>query len=427
MNNPNPNQFPFESVLKPGDLISFGQACSEPTVLISELLKQGEQLHKRLGRLKLFVAGSYSGLIKPKHGAWFDFLSYGAIGDGAALARSGILNVYPTHYSRVDSLLAKELKADVVLLQLSLPNANGQHSMGIANDYQLAVARQARVVIAEVNSQVPFLPNSLLPQEIKIHHKIWTNAPIVEAPSVALDEVSLNVAKQVVALIPHRGTIQMGTGNLMAAVCHELRNHQDLGIHSGIFIDGMMDLVKQGVVTNAHKGTHVGLSLAGSLLGSQKLFEFAHQNPSIFLAETHLTHGAASLALQKRLCSINSAVEVDLTGQVNGEVANGKYVGAVGGQVDYVRAASESEGGISIIALPSSASGGKFSRIVSQLNGPVTTPRSDVDYVVTEWGYTRLKGLSLKQRATALINIAHPEHREDLLKSASELIGSTYD
>jgi acyl-CoA hydrolase len=410
--------FLFSSILRSGDRISFGQGCSEPVGLLRELLRQGESLHATLGRLKLFVAGSYSGLVEPQHADWFDLSSYGAVGDVAALARSGRLDIYPVHYSQLPALLAGHWRPDVALLQLSPADADGRHSLGVANDWQLAVARRARVVVAEVNSQAPFSPHALLPRDVRIHYVVHTDEPLVETPRSPVDAVSEQVATRVAALVGNGATIAMGVGSLMEAICRALRSHQDLGIHTGILIDGMADLMMQGVVTNARKGTHLGLSLAGSLLGSRRLFEFAHRNAEIVLAETDITHGRASLARQHRFCSIASAIEVDLTGQVNAEVSRGRYIGAVGGQVDFVRAAVNSEGGRSIIALPSTAGEGKISRIVSRLSGPVTTPRSDVDYVVTEWGATCLRGRSLNDRAKAMAGIAHPDHRDALLRAA---------
>ncbi len=413
--------FRFDAVLRRGDLISFGQCCSEPVGLLRALLKHGESLHASLGRLKLFVAGSYSGLLRPEHGAWFDFFGYAAFGDGAALVRAGKMELYPVHYSRLPLLLERELRPDVVLLQLSAPDARGRYSLGAASDYQLATARRARVVIAEVNVRTPYLPNALLPEDVRVDHFVSSDEPLIEAPSGAVDPTSERVAGHVAGLVGDGATLQTGIGSLMDAICRALGSHRHLGIHGGVLTDGLADLMKQGIVTNARKGTHVGRTVVGSLLGSRALFDFADHNPDIVLAETPVTHGEASLAQQLCLCSINSAVEVDLTGQVNAEVSGGRYVGAVGGQGDYVRAAARSEGGVSIIALPSSARGGQVSRIVAKLGGPVTTPRCDIEYLVTEWGVVTLRGLSLRQRARAMAGIAHPDHREVLLRAASEV------
>ena len=368
--------------------------------------------------MKLFVAGSYSGLLQPAHGAWFDFASYGAFGDVAALAQSGQLELHPVHYSQLPTLLAGELRADVVLLQLSTADSDGRHSLGVASDFQLAAARQARVVIAEVNARAPFSPSALLPDNVRIDHVVSVDEPLVEFPRSSIDGVSERIAAHVAGLVVDGAVLQMGMGSLMEAVCQALESHRDLGIHTGMLTDGLADLMTKGVVTNARKGEYAGRSVTASLLGSRQLFEFAHRNPAICLVETGISHGAASLAGLKRFCSINSAVEVDLSGQVNAEVSRGRYVGAVGGQVDFARAAARSEGGISIIALPSSAGGGKISRIVVQLSGPVTTPRSDVDYVVTEWGAARLRGRSLNERVKLMAGIAHPDHRDALLNAA---------
>lgn len=413
--------FRFDSVLLPGDLISFGQACSEPVGLLRALLRQAEELHASLGRLKLFVAGSYSGLLRPEHGAWLDFAGYAAFGDAAALMRAGLMELYPVHYSRLPLLLERELRPDVVLLQLSRPDTQGRHSLGVASDYQLATVRRARVVIAEVNAQTPYVPHALLPQDVRIDYFVTSNEPLVEGPRAASDTVADQVAGHVAGLVGEGATLQMGIGGLMDAICRSLRSHRDLGVHSGVLTDGLAELMKQGVVTNARKGAYPGRSVTGGLLGSRALFDFADCNRDIVLAETQVTHGEASLAQQRRLCAINSAVEVDLTGQVNAEVSAGRYIGAVGGQVDFLRAAARSEGGASIIALPASARGGKISRIVSRLGGPVTTPRCDVDHVVTEWGVVSLRGLSLRQRAKAMAGIAHPMHRESLMQAAAEI------
>ncbi|NYT22878.1 acetyl-CoA hydrolase/transferase family protein [Alcaligenaceae bacterium] len=407
--------------LQADDLVLFGQGSSEPVGLVRELVNQADDWHERIGRLGLFMAGSYSGLLRPEHGKWFDFHSYGAFGDATAISRAGLLNVHPVTYSQLPALLTKKLKADVVLLQLSPPDARNRYSLGVANDYQLAAAREARVVIAEINQQAPYSPSALLPLDLRIDHMVWADEPLVEIPSSSVDEVSVRIASHVAQLIPDGGTIQMGMGSLMTAICDALSGHKDLGIHSGILNDGMAELIRRGVVTNARKGTHVGRSVVGSLLGTRRLFEFADNNRDICLVETSVTHGRDWLSRQTRLCAINSAIEIDLTGQVNAEVANGRYVGAIGGQPDFIRAAGECDDGVSIIALPSSAAGGRFSRIVDRLNGPVTTPRCDVDCVVTEWGVARLRGLALRQRAVAMAGIAHPKHRDSLLAAATRL------
>lgn len=417
--------FPFESILHAGDRICFGQACSEPTGLLGALLRQGERLHAKFGRLKLFVCGSYSGLIKPEHGAWFDFEGYGAIGDSATLARNGLLDVHPIHYSQLPALLESTLRPDVMLLQLSNPDSDGRYSLGVASDFQLTAVRNARVVIAEVTSYAPFSPSAILPDDVRLDYIVRTDLPLVELARAASDDTAEAIGANVAGLIADGATLQMGVGSLMDAICRRLADHKDLGVHGGILTDGLAELIMRGAITNARKGSHLGQSVVGSLLGTRRLFDFADNNAEICLAETHVTHSPESLARQYRLSSINSAVEVDLSGQVNAEVSSGRYIGAVGGQLDFVRAAARSPGGASIIALPSTARGGSISRIVSTLHGPVTTPRSDVEYVVTEWGVACLRGKSIAQRTRAMVAIAHPDHRDALSAAAHALTGCT--
>jgi acyl-CoA hydrolase len=276
-------------------------------------------------------------------------------------------------------------------------------------------------LVAEVNARVPFVPGALLPQDVRIDHFVHADEPLVEFPAARIDDVSRQVATYLAPLVPDRATLQMGIGSLMEAICHALRSHRGLGVHTGILTDGLAELMRSGAVNNEHKGSFPGQSVAASLLGTRALFEFAHGNAAVRIVETDISHGAASLARLQRFCSINSAVEVDLTGQVNAEVSRGRYVGAVGGQPDYIRAAAACEDGMSIIALPSAAGSARTSRIVTQLAGPVTTLRSDVHWVVTEWGAANLRNTSLRGRAKALAAIAHPDHRDALLREADHL------
>ncbi|MDB5828964.1 MAG: coenzyme transferase family protein [Variovorax sp.] len=410
----------FASLLRPGDGIVFGQACSEPRTLTECLVRQADQIVSAVGKPRVFIAGSYSGLFEPALGDCFDFASYGAIGDGAALARAGCLDLYPTHYSQLTRLFdSGQWRCDVVLMQVSPADASGRHSMGLANDFQLAAARHARVVIAEVNAQVPWTFGAELPDGFRIDHRVQSDRPPVEAPAARGGATADRIAEHVADLVPEGATLQMGVGGVMNAICRQLQSHRGLGVHSGIVSDGIAELMLCGAVDNSRKTGDAGVTVAGSLFGSRKLFDFADRNPAFRLAPTHVTHGPAVLAGLHRLCAINSAVEVDLSGQVNAEVSGGHYVGAVGGQVDFLHAAALSEGGRAIVALPSTAAGGTISRIVPLLDGvPTTTARSDVDCIVTEWGVAMLRGLNLRERAQAMVRIAHPDFREPLSKAA---------
>jgi acetyl-CoA hydrolase len=233
------------------------------------------------------------------------------------------------------------------------------------------------------------------------------------------EEIDKRVAARVAALIPDGATIQMGVGGLPVAVCRALGSHRDLGVHSGVISDVIVDLVEKGVVTNTRKGIDEGRTVTGGLFGGRRLMDFADGNAGLEMRSSEYTHSQQVLARIKNLFAINSGIEVDLTGNVNSEVAAGRYLGAIGGQLDFVRGAFASPGGRSIIALPSTTADGKHSRIVASLEGrPVTTPRGDADIVVTEYGVADLRGRSFSERTARLRAIAHPDFRDRLQRSS---------
>jgi acyl-CoA hydrolase len=226
------------------------------------------------------------------------------------------------------------------------------------------------------------------------------------------------VARMVASVIPDRATVQFGIGGLSVAVAQALGGHRDLGVHSGIVSDIFVDMVEKGVVTNAFKGVDKGVSVSGCLFGTRRLIDFANDNPSLALRSVEYTHSLAVMSQVQSLYSVNFAIEVDVTGQVNAEVAGGRYLGAVGGQADFVRGSQVSPGGRSIIALPSTTPDGKTSRIVPSLAGnPVTTTRADVDLVITEHGVADLRGATFSKRLERLAGIAHPNFRDTLLRA----------
>jgi acyl-CoA hydrolase len=210
----------------------------------------------------------------------------------------------------------------------------------------------------------------------------------------------------------------MGIGAVPEVMLRLLRDRKDLGVHSGMVGDGLVDLIEAGAVTNARKRIDSGVSIAGALIGTRRLYDFAHQNPELRMCNTAYTHEAAVMAQLDDLVTINSALEVDLTGQVNAEQSGAAYLGGTGGQLDFVRGGARSLGGHAIIALPATAKKGTISRITATLSGPVTTPRSDVDVIVTEFGAAQLRGQSLAERTKRLIAIAHPDFQEDLSREA---------
>ena len=271
-------------------------------------------------------------------------------------------------------------------------------------------------MVAEINEQVPYVLGSEIISLDKVDAVVRSDRPPVSLPTGAPNSVETAIGQLVASCIPDHCVIQLGIGSVPMAVGSALAHHRDLGVHSGVVGDWLVDLVEAGAITNRDKQIDRGISVTGGLFGTKRLFDFAHHNPSLHLRPLSYTHSRAVLANFDSLYSVNSAVEVDITGQINAETVNGLHIGAVGGQVDFVRAAMSSPRGRSVIALPATAQSGKRSRIVAKLSDSVvTTCRSDADLVITEFGIADLRGASLRQRAERMIGIAHPDYR-DLLR-----------
>jgi acyl-CoA hydrolase len=408
--------------LRPGDRIVFGQACGEPTTLVGALIEQGEAI----GGLHAFIATSFSGLFTPESARSFRLSSMGAIGALRGMTKAGqdnrgALDVIPVHVSQVASLIeAGIMPCDVAMIQVSPADAEGNHSCGLISDYVRAAVDKARVVIAEVNEQVPYVPGETIPGaliDVAVH---VSRAPVEVAPA-KIGPADEAIARHCAEFINDGAVLQTGVGAVPDAILRLLHDRRDLGVHSGMLGDGLVELAEAGVLTNARKEIDRGVSITGALIGTRRLYDWAAHNPAIRMTPTSYTHDAATLSRLSRLVTINSALEVDLTGQVNAEQSGPSYLGGTGGQVDFVRAGARSPGGASLIVLASTAKGGTLSKIVPRLSGPVTTARTEVDVIVTEYGAARLKGQSLAERAKRLLEIAHPDFREDLARTAHEI------
>ena len=400
--------------LRRGDRIVFGQACGEPTTLVEALIAQGRDI----GDLSAFIATSFSGLFTPASADSFSLSSMGAIGALRSMTKAEKLAVIPCHVSQVGPMIeAGVIGCDVAMVQVSPADAAGNHSLGLVSDHVLSAVAKARVVIAEVNEQVPFTQGEMLPAS-RITCAVQVSRAPVEVAAAAIGETDEAIARHAAGYIGDGSVIQTGVGATPDAILRLLHDRRDLGVHSGMLSDGLVDLVEAGVITNARKAIDPGVSITGALIGTGRLYRWAHNNPAMRMCGAAYTHEASVLARLERLVTINTALEVDLSGQVNAEQSGAAYLGGTGGQVDFVRAGARSPGGRSIIALPATAKNGTLSRIVVTLSGPVTTARSDVDVIVTEFGAAELKGQSLAERARRLVAIAHPDFREDLDRAA---------
>ncbi|MEG3143651.1 acetyl-CoA hydrolase/transferase C-terminal domain-containing protein [Sphingomonas sp. RT2P30] len=400
--------------LRRGDRIVFGQACGEPTTLVEALIAQGAGI----GDLSAFIATSFSGLFTPETADSFALSSMGAIGALRSMTKAGKLQVIPVHVSQVGPLItAGTIGCDVAMIQVSPADADGNHSCGLISDYVRAAVDKARVVIAEVNELVPWTPGETIAASA-IDVAVQVSRAPVEVAAGEVTDTDEAIARACAGYIGDGSVIQTGVGAVPDALLRLLGDRKDLGVHSGMLGDGLVDLVEAGVITNARKEIDAGVSINGALIGTKRLYDWAHLNTAIRMTPTGYTHDAAVLGRLSRLVTINSALEVDLTGQVNAEQSGATYMGGTGGQVDFVRAGARSPGGRSIIALSATAKGGTLSKIVPALSGPVTTSRSEVDVIVTEFGAAELKGQTLAERTRRLIAIAHPEFREELDRAA---------
>jgi acyl-CoA hydrolase len=401
--------------LRPGDTVTWGQACGEPLSLTRTLASQ----RASLSGVRCFLGIPCSDTMRPEHADHLRFVSYSGAGANQALLRAGALDLLPCHYSALPSILAAgPLRADAVLLALPPARPDGRHGLGVCADYVAPLIGTARVVIAEVSDQVPDVGcvGSVSRDDLDV--VVYTSQePAQYHAARPLQSAEVAIAELVAGLVEDGATLEIGVGSMPSAALSALSDHRDLGVHSGMITDAVADLIEAGAVTGSRKAIDRGLVVAGFLLGTRRLFGHAVRNRAVHLHPTTYTHDPAVLAAQHRLTAINGAIEVDLTGQINTETIFGRYVGAVGGAADFMRGAARSEGGLAITVLPSTA--GQASRIVSRLTSPASIARSDAGVIVTEHGVADLRGLGLAARRERMLAIADPAHRDAL--AAAEL------
>jgi acyl-CoA hydrolase len=376
----------LSGVVRPGDGIVVGQACAEPQTLTEALVAQ----RAALSGARVFLGSGYSGIFRAEHADHLRLSAYCGIGKNRALADAGALDILPVPYSQIGALIRSgRIPADVVFLQVSPPNERGEYSLGLAADYLVPALDVCRAVVAEVNDQVPWTHTERFLREEDFDLVIRSSRVPASPGNRLPGEAERAIARNALPYIPDGAVLEFGIGTLPDAVCAELGRHAGLRVHSGTVGDGVIELMERKVVSQVD---------CAMLIGSPRLFAYAKGNSCIRLRSSEYTHNPQVLHRLERFVAINSAVEVDLTGQVNGEVAAGSYVGAVGGAVDFIRAANTSPGGASLMLLPAS-------RIVDVLSGPVSTPRGEAGVVVTERGAADLRGCSLKERGRRLAAI----------------------
>lgn len=402
----------------PDDGIVLGQITAEPLTLSEALNDQSPTL----AGARVFVGMSVKPVLTPSSAEHLKYTVAGGAATNHRLAPEGRLDSLPVHLSRIPHhITAGDIPCDVALIHVA-PGEAGHFNLGLSADYMHVAADKARTVIAEVNAALPqtFGETAIAAEDVDV--VIETDRPPVELPPAEIGPIERAIGATVARLIPDRATVQLGIGAIPDAVMEALGGKRDLGIHTGVMGDRVMDLVEAGTVSNKYKEVDDGLTTTAILYGTEKLYRWADRNERLAMRSVTYTHDPGVLLRFERFFAINSAVEIDLTGQVNGEVAGDRPVGLVGGQADFSRAALYSANGRGVIALRSTARKGTHSTIVPKLSqGVVTTARSDVDVIVTEHGMAELAGVPIQERAARLIAIAHPDFRDELWRAAERL------
>jgi len=405
--------------IRPGRRILVGSGAAEPVTLVAALEAHGEHLaDNEIVHLLTLGPAPY---VRPELSARFRHVAFFIGPNVREAVQSGRADFMPVFVSEIPRLIrGRRIPIDVALLQVSPPDARGYVSLGVSVDVVRAAVDSAALVIAEVNPLMPRTHGDSFIHVRDIHWLVPVNTPILELPSEEPDAVSNAIAEHVASLVPDGATVQTGIGKIPRAVLHALSGRVDLGIHTEMLSDPVIDLVEAGVITGKRKTLLPGKIVTSFVMGTRRLYDWVDENPALELRPSEFTNDPLIIARNERMISINSALAVDLTGQIAADSVGGKFFSGIGGQVDFIRGAARSPGGKPIIALPATADGGSISRIqaVLEAGAGVVTSRGDVHYVVTEYGVADLWGKNVRQRALALIDVAHPDHRAELIVQA---------
>ena len=398
--------------------VLFPPACGEPTALLTEICAQSDRL-RDLTLMSGIQIGDFA-YARPEHAA-LRAATWHMSPRLADARRRGRVEFVPVRYFDVVTEFARggHWAPDGVIVHTTPPDAGGYLSLGVAVGVALPAARTAPLVIAQVNPNMPRTRGNCWLHTSQVDAWVDVDEPLLEYPPPVVGEIERSIGRHVAALVPDGATVQVGVGAIPEAVLEALDGHRDLALHS-LLVDAAVGLVERGVVTCAAKQLHRGRMDIAEAMGTRRLFDFVRDNDRVNMESSEFVHDPDVIARFERFVSVNSALEIDLTGQVTAETLAGRQVAGIGGQFDFVLGASRSRGGVSIIALPSTSRDGEASRIVARLGAgaAVTTPRFLADWVVTEQGTANLKGRGERERAAALIAVAHPRYREELERAA---------
>ena len=409
------------SILRSGMNIFVHGAAATPTPLLDAMCRRPDLTNIRLYHLHTEGPAAF---LEDNCRKRFTSVSFFTGQPARQAVQAGFADFVPVFLSDIPSLFRDgNIRLDAALLQLSPPDKHGFCSLGTSVDAARAAADHAPLVIGEINSQMPRTLGATTVTLKSLAASIRTNRPLYQHEAAAETSVEAAIGEQIAALIQDGSTLQTGIGAIPSAVLSRLGNKVDLGIHTEMFSDGVVDLVESGVITNRRKEIYPGQLVTSFVSGSRRLFDFVDDNPQVTFLPCDITNNTNLLRKIDRLVAVNSALQIDLTGQVCADSLGHRIYSGIGGQMDFIRGAAISRGGLPIIALPSTAAGGQYSRIVAELvpGAGVVTTRGHVHWVVTEYGAVNLHGLSLRQRGEQLIAIAHPDFRVELRKQLSAI------
>ncbi|HEY4490991.1 MAG TPA: acetyl-CoA hydrolase/transferase C-terminal domain-containing protein, partial [Acidobacteriota bacterium] len=371
--------------------------------------------------IHLLTAGN-ADYVNPEMVVHFRHVAFFAGANVRQAINDGRADFIPIFLGEIEALIAsRAIPIDVALIHLSPPDEHGFCSFGVGIDTSKTAAEHARTIIAQINPRMPRTLGDSFIHLNKIHRIVNVDDPILEQPQGRVSDTANRIAKNVADLIEDGSTLQLGIGEIPDGVLCHLKHKRDLGVHTEMVSDGVVELIEEGVINNEKKTLHPGKIILGFVLGTRKLYDFIDNNPIFEFHPSQYTNDPFIISRNDKQVAINSAIEVDLTGQVCADSIGYNFYSGIGGQVDFIRGAARSRGGKPIIALPSTAKNGGVSRIVPHLKegAGVVTSRGDVHYVVTEFGTAYLHGKTIRERCKALINIAHPDFREDLMRFAA--------
>lgn len=397
-----------------GNRVVVAHATGEPSHILDAMVANAAQYEKV--EIVHMVAMGKAEYCKPEYGQNFHHNSFFLGATSRAAASEGRADFTPVYFSEIPSVLEEHLHPNVTLIQVSPPDEHGYCSLGVSVDYTKTAAECADLVIAQVNRQMPRTLGDSFLHVTQFDCIVETDLPVIELAPPKISDVERAIGQNVAKLVNDGDTLQLGIGAIPDAVLLFLKEKNDLGIHTEMFSDGVVELAEQRVITNRKKTLHQGQSVATFLMGTRRLYDYVDNNPAVAMYPVQYVNDPYVIAKNDNLVSINSCVQIDMMGQVVSTSAGLRQISGVGGQIDFVRGANMSRGGRAIMAMPSTTGKGKISKIVPFLDpgSAVTTTRNDVNYVITEYGIAQLRGKTLRARAEELISIAHPDFRDEL-------------